>query len=185
MTAPDRMFELIKNLSQQSGHPPLVNCSVQAMRKGSGFAKAITGEREYALQDSEDRVAFAGVSCIARLMPLRDQMGLTLFGARDPEEAVRLDYIGAGGAKRSAARVAQPIGTFQNAGVATGLGMANRNALAIALVEDEYRDRPEVAKFRISVHLCCQADALTRGATDKIDRRTVRAACLDNQEALV
>ena len=36
-----------------------------------------------------------------------------------------------------------------------------------------------LAKFKIPEKLWCQAGPLTRGATDKIDRRAIRAACLD------
>ncbi|MBM1619673.1 AMP-binding protein, partial [Sulfitobacter mediterraneus] len=42
-----------------------------------------------------------------------------------------------------------------------------------------------LAKFKIPTHLWAQRDVLTRGATDKIDRRAIRAACLDNQEAKI
>ncbi|MGJ8557976.1 MAG: class I adenylate-forming enzyme family protein, partial [Sulfitobacter geojensis] len=42
-----------------------------------------------------------------------------------------------------------------------------------------------LAKFKIPVHLWVQHDVLTRGTTDKIDRRAIRTACLDNQEAQV
>jgi long-chain acyl-CoA synthetase len=40
-----------------------------------------------------------------------------------------------------------------------------------------------LASFKIPVHLWVQHVVLTRGATDKIDRRAIRAACLDNQKA--
>jgi len=36
-----------------------------------------------------------------------------------------------------------------------------------------------LAKFKIPEKLWCQDGPLTRGATDKIDRRAIRAACLD------
>jgi acyl-CoA synthetase (AMP-forming)/AMP-acid ligase II len=42
-----------------------------------------------------------------------------------------------------------------------------------------------LAKFKIPAHMWIQHDVLTRGATDKIDRRAIRTACLDNQEAKV
>ena len=42
-----------------------------------------------------------------------------------------------------------------------------------------------IAKFKIPAHLWVQHDVLTRGATDKIDRRAIRTACLDMQEAKV
>jgi acyl-CoA synthetase (AMP-forming)/AMP-acid ligase II len=42
-----------------------------------------------------------------------------------------------------------------------------------------------LASFKTPVHLWAQHDLLTRGATDKIDRRAIRTACLNNQEAKV
>ena len=36
-----------------------------------------------------------------------------------------------------------------------------------------------LAKFKIPQQLWCQDGPLTRGATDKIDRRAIRAACLE------
>lgn len=256
----------------------------------------------------------------AELMEAAKQMGTTLPS---------MDYLGAGGAKRPAAQVAQLAETFPNAGVATGWGMTETNALGIGMIGDEYKARPEsagklhppvqelrmlddqgndvpngtigeitvkgphimrcylnkpeataetlkdgwlrtgdlgvldddgyvtildrkkniiirggeniacldvegalhrhpdvleaaafsvpddrlgevvgaavqlrdgasitcaqmaaflegnIAKFKIPVHLWVQHDVLARGATDKIDRRAIRAACLDNQEAQV
>lgn len=256
----------------------------------------------------------------AELMETAKQMGETLPS---------MDYLGSGGAKRPAAQVAQLAETFPNAGVATGWGMTETNALGIGMIGDEYRARPEsagklhppiqellilddeghavpngeigeiavkgphimrcylnkpeataeavqdgwlrtgdlgvlddegyvtildrkkniiirggeniacldvegalhrhadvleaaafsvpddrlgeavgasvqlregatitcdemaafleghLAKFKIPVHLWCQHEVLTRGATDKIDRRAIRAACLDNEKAKV
>ncbi|MEP5152861.1 MAG: long-chain fatty acid--CoA ligase, partial [Planktotalea sp.] len=45
--------------------------------------------------------------------------------------------------------------------------------------------KAHLAKFKTPTHLWIQHDVLTRGATDKIDRRAIRAVCLDNQEAKV
>ncbi len=42
-----------------------------------------------------------------------------------------------------------------------------------------------LAQFKIPAHLWVQHEVLTRGATDKIDRRAIRAACLDKQEAQI
>jgi len=36
-----------------------------------------------------------------------------------------------------------------------------------------------IAKFKIPEQLWCQDGPLIRGATDKIDRRAIRAACLE------
>jgi hypothetical protein len=40
-----------------------------------------------------------------------------------------------------------------------------------------------IAGFKTPQHLWTQHTALMRGATDKIDRRSLRTACLENQEA--
>ena len=39
-----------------------------------------------------------------------------------------------------------------------------------------------IAKFKIPTKLWCQSEPLTRGATDKIDRRAIRTACLDQEK---
>ncbi|MEQ6250875.1 class I adenylate-forming enzyme family protein [Sulfitobacter sp. HNIBRBA3233] len=56
-----------------------------------------------------------------------------------------LDYLGAGGAKRPGAQVAQLAEAFPNAGIATGWGMTETNALGIGMIGDDYVKRPESA----------------------------------------
>jgi long-chain acyl-CoA synthetase len=56
-----------------------------------------------------------------------------------------LDYLGSGGAKRPGAQVAQLAETFPNAGIATGWGMTETNALGIGMIGDDYVKRPESA----------------------------------------
>ena len=52
------------------------------------------------------------------------------------------------------------------------------------LVYDDLRQglSGHLAKFKIPVHLWCQQAPLKRGTTDKIDRRALRTACLENME---
>ena len=56
-----------------------------------------------------------------------------------------IDYLGAGGAKRPAAQVAELKAAFPNAAVATGWGMTETNANGIGLVGDEYLLQPGAA----------------------------------------
>ena len=56
-----------------------------------------------------------------------------------------LDYVGSGGAKRPGAQVAQLAESFPNAGIATGWGMTETNALGIGMIGDDYVNRPESA----------------------------------------
>lgn len=56
-----------------------------------------------------------------------------------------LRYMGAGGAKRPAAQVAELARTFPMANVATGWGMTETNALGIGMLGDVYKQRPNAA----------------------------------------
>jgi acyl-CoA synthetase (AMP-forming)/AMP-acid ligase II len=56
-----------------------------------------------------------------------------------------MDYLGSGGAKRPGAQVAQLAKAFPNAGVATGWGMTETNALGIGMIGEDYTARPESA----------------------------------------
>ena len=280
--------------------------------------------------DAEDAVRLMRDNKVTRFLGVPTQSAELMEAARRMGETLPLmDYLGSGGAKRPAAQVAQLAETFPNAGVATGWGMTETNALGIGMIGDDYKARPEsagklhppiqelrmlddagnevpfgtlgeitvkspanmrcylnkpeataetmqdgwlrtgdlgvldadgyvtildrkkniiirggeniacldvegmlhrhpdvleatafsvpderlgeavgaavqlrkgttitrdqmaafldghLAKFKIPAHLWCQHDPLTRGATDKIDRRAIRTACLDNQEAKV
>ena len=72
----------------------------------------------------------------AELMETARAMGETLS---------TIDYLGSGGAKRPAAQVAQLAEAFPNAGIATGWGMTETNALGIGMIGDDYVKRPESA----------------------------------------
>jgi len=96
--------------------------------------------------DADEAVRLIRDNQITRLLGVPTQSAELMEAAkRMGETLTTLDYIGAGGAKRPAAQVAQLAETFPNAGVATGWGMTETNALGIGLIGDEYRDRPEVA----------------------------------------
>lgn len=56
-----------------------------------------------------------------------------------------LDYIGSGGAKRPGAQVAALAQAFPKAGIATGWGMTETNALGIGMIGEDYLARPESA----------------------------------------
>ena len=77
----------------------------------------------------------------ADLMEAARRMGVTL---------PTLDYLGAGGAKRPAAQVAQLAEAFPNAAIATGWGMTETNANGIGLVGDEYKLRPGCRRASVS-----------------------------------
>ena len=96
--------------------------------------------------DAEEAVRLIRDNNITRLLGVPTQSADLMEAARAMGETLpTLDYIGAGGAKRPAAQVAQLAETFPNAGIATGWGMTETNALGIGLIGDEYKERPEVA----------------------------------------
>lgn len=96
--------------------------------------------------DAEEAVRLIRDNQITRLLGVPTQSAELMEAAKRMGETLpSLDYIGAGGAKRPAAQVAQLAETFPNAGVATGWGMTETNALGIGLIGDDYRNRPEVA----------------------------------------
>lgn len=89
------------------------------------------------LIQSEKITRFLGVPTqSAELMAAARKAGVTLD---------TLDYLGSGGAKRPGAQVAQLAETFPNAGIATGWGMTETNALGIGMIGDDYIQRPESA----------------------------------------
>ncbi len=92
-------------------------------------------EKAVRLIQEENITRFLGVPTqSAELMQAARKAGVTLE---------TLDYIGAGGAKRPGAQVAQLAETFPNAGIATGWGMTETNALGIGMIGDDYLKRPE------------------------------------------
>ena len=96
--------------------------------------------------DAEEAVRLIRENNITRFLGVPTQSADLMEAARRLGETLpSLDYLGAGGAKRPAAQVAQLAETFPNAGVATGWGMTETNALGIGMIGDEYKARPDSA----------------------------------------
>lgn len=82
----------------------------------------------------ENVTRFLGVPTqSADLMETAKRLGLSLPS---------LDFLGAGGAKRPPAQVAQLADTFPTADLATGWGMTETNAIGIGMAGDDYIARP-------------------------------------------
>jgi acyl-CoA synthetase (AMP-forming)/AMP-acid ligase II len=96
--------------------------------------------------DAEEAVRLMRDNDITRFLGVPTQSAELMEAARRMGESLpMMDYVGAGGAKRPAAQVAQLAEVFPNAGVATGWGMTETNALGIGMIGDEYQARPEAA----------------------------------------
>ncbi|MEP5731199.1 MAG: AMP-binding protein [Sulfitobacter sp.] len=96
--------------------------------------------------DAKEAVGLIRDNSITRFLGVPTQSAELMEAAKQMGETLpTMDYIGAGGAKRPAAQVAQLAETFPNAGVATGWGMTETNALGLGLIGDEYKARPEAA----------------------------------------
>jgi len=64
-------------------------------------------------------------------------------------------------------------------GEVVGAAVQTRNGKEITQTDMAKHLEQRLAKFKIPVTLWCQGTPLTRGATDKIDRRAIRTACLE------
>ena len=96
--------------------------------------------------DAKEAVRLIRDHALTRFLGVPTQSADLMEAAREMGEALpSIDYLGSGGAKRPAAQVAQLAEAFPNAGVATGWGMTETNALGIGLIGEDYTDRPEVA----------------------------------------
>jgi steroid-24-oyl-CoA synthetase len=96
--------------------------------------------------DAEEAVRLIRDNNITRFLGVPTQSAdLMMAAQRMGETLPSMDYLGSGGAKRPAAQVAQLAQTFPNAGVATGWGMTETNALGIGMIGDDYALRPESA----------------------------------------
>ena len=83
---------------------------------------------------------------ITRFLGVPTQSAELMHAAKAAGERLEtLDYLGSGGAKRPGAQVLQLAEAFPNAGVATGWGMTETNALGIGMIGDDYINRPESA----------------------------------------
>ncbi len=96
--------------------------------------------------DAKEAVRLIRDNSITRLLGVPTQSAELMEAALGMGETLpSLDYLGAGGAKRPGAQVAQLAKAFPNAGVATGWGMTETNALGIGMIGDDYKARPESA----------------------------------------
>ncbi|MEP1765147.1 MAG: AMP-binding protein [Sulfitobacter sp.] len=96
--------------------------------------------------DAKEAVRLIKSEDITRFLGVPTQSAELMQAARDAGETLdTLDYLGSGGAKRPAAQVAQLVQTFPNAGIATGWGMTETNALGIGMIGDDYVNRPDSA----------------------------------------
>jgi len=96
--------------------------------------------------DAAEAVGLIRDENITRFLGVPTQSADLMQAARDMGETLEtLDYLGSGGAKRPAAQVAQLAEAFPNAGIATGWGMTETNALGIGAIGEDYKARPETA----------------------------------------
>lgn len=96
--------------------------------------------------DAEEAVRLIRDNAITRFLGVPTQSAELMQAARQMNETLpTLDYLGSGGAKRPGAQVAQLAQTFPNAGIATGWGMTETNALGIGMIGEDYIARPESA----------------------------------------
>jgi acyl-CoA synthetase (AMP-forming)/AMP-acid ligase II len=68
-------------------------------------------------------------------------------------------------------------------GEAVGAAIQLREGVQMTKADVDAFLSSHLAKFKIPAHLWVQHTPLIRGATDKIDRRAIRTACLDNEDA--
>ncbi|WP_439144225.1 class I adenylate-forming enzyme family protein [Planktotalea sp.] len=96
--------------------------------------------------DAEEAVRLMRDNQITRFLGVPTQSAELMQAAKRMGETLpAMDYLGSGGAKRPGAQVAQLAEAFPNAGVATGWGMTETNALGIGMIGDDYTARPESA----------------------------------------
>jgi acyl-CoA synthetase (AMP-forming)/AMP-acid ligase II len=96
--------------------------------------------------DAEEAVRVINAEKVTRFLGVPTQSADLLEAARRTGDTLpSLTWLGAGGAKRPAAQVAQLQDQLPAAEIATGWGMTETNALGIGLVGEEYNKRPGVA----------------------------------------
>ena len=104
---------------------------------------SITLQRKW---DPEEAVRLIVAENVTRFLGVPTQSAELMAAAVKIGETLdTIDYLGSGGAKRPGAQVAQLAKAFPNAGVATGWGMTETNALGIGMIGDDYLLRPESA----------------------------------------
>lgn len=83
---------------------------------------------------------------VTRFLGVPTQSAELMATVRETGETLpSLRFMGAGGAKRPAAQVAELARTFPMANVATGWGMTETNALGAGMLGDVYKQRPNAA----------------------------------------
>lgn len=96
--------------------------------------------------DAAEAVRLIRDNNITRFLGVPTQSAELMEMAYEMNESLpTVDYMGSGGAKRPAAQVAKLARAFPNAGIATGWGMTETNALGIGMIGDDYVQRPESA----------------------------------------
>ena len=96
--------------------------------------------------DADEAVRLIQAENITRFLGVPTQSAELMMASRKAGVKLEtLDYLGSGGAKRPGAQVAQLAESFPNAGIATGWGMTETNALGIGMIGDDYVKRPESA----------------------------------------
>ncbi len=96
--------------------------------------------------DAEEAVRVIKAEGVSRFLGVPTQSADLLEAARRMGETLpTLTWLGAGGAKRPAAQVAQLQDQFPAAEIATGWGMTETNALGIGMVGADYNKRPNAA----------------------------------------
>ncbi|MGB5863207.1 MAG: AMP-binding protein [Sulfitobacter sp.] len=96
--------------------------------------------------DAAEAVRLIKTEQITRFLGVPTQSADLMHAAQAAGETLdSLDFLGSGGAKRPGAQVSQLSKTFPNAGIATGWGMTETNALGIGMIGDDYLARPESA----------------------------------------
>ena len=96
--------------------------------------------------DAKEAVRLMRDGKITRFLGVPTQSAELMEAALEMGESLpHTDYLGSGGAKRPGAQVAQLAEAFPNAGIATGWGMTETNALGIGMIGEEYAARPESA----------------------------------------
>ena len=96
--------------------------------------------------DAEEAARLIKAESITRFLGVPTQSAELMHAAQQADETLdTLDYLGSGGAKRPGAQVSALAKAFPNAGIATGWGMTETNALGIGMIGEDYVNRPECA----------------------------------------
>ncbi|PLS20381.1 class I adenylate-forming enzyme family protein [Neptunicoccus cionae] len=93
--------------------------------------------------DAEEAVRVIEAEKITRFLGVPTQSADLMAAAKRMGTSLPcLQYVGAGGAKRPAAQVAQLGETFPQANVASGWGMTETNAVGLGITGPDYADKP-------------------------------------------